>query len=527
MNIIGGDVLSKCLLAGIKGEVNIKLVDEASGRIEFEVEEHNMFFPQVFKPFLQKAAVDGILYNMNLFSNDRYSLDAVQGGSNSGYPQPYGVMVLSMDDSDEDINETSFVKNVIGGAYTHATYAGASTKIGTLNVSESVFDVATGKFTMVFDFATSVANGSFQSVALLPLKKYQDPLTSWGKLVSCGAWYADIAPEPNKLIKSSVFTSIPISDNSYNNLIGMKSGKLLIRNFGGASNNLFEIDLSIGDVANLGHTLKDSAGANVDIVTAVIVDGYLYAIKPSTSRLLKWALTNLTANATEYNLTSLFGSNLYAKVFPKPGSATRYYFHPYSQTANDPAVGEPYWKFIYEIDAVAGTVIRRIRYGLSDGASVASSSYSKGTMWCDKLDPDTLYVAQILSLRSTGNGDNEDGTLSAYPEGPGTTYNSSISIRQYDLVEEEFVGSLGDIFGVTNGPNYNSSKMGLFYDWNDNKLKFISPSPTGNYYMLKEAKFVPKTHRVKLPAPVTKVNTQTMKVTYSITVDPANLITVT
>lgn len=157
----------------IKGVITIQLFDE-EGNIEREIKTENritdsiarMAFMDYFchrirgNPWgRQYEYNDSETGSTTSSKDDRYY---ESGGSYSYFTAPFRHFFLTDDTTPESGFERAIKGNIIGWADKSRPYAGTSISKGTINLNESIFTESNLHF--VFDFPTSVANGTFQKL---------------------------------------------------------------------------------------------------------------------------------------------------------------------------------------------------------------------------------------------------------------------------------------------------------------------------------------------------------------------------
>jgi len=157
----------------IQGIITVQLFG-ADGKLEREIKTEN----RVTDSIARMAFMDyfccrirgnpwGVQYEYNdaevgstqTTKDDRYY---ESNGAYSYFTAPFRHFFLTDDVTPESGFGRSVKGNIIGWADKSRPYAGASTAKGTLNLSESLFTESNLHF--VFDFPTSVANGTFQKL---------------------------------------------------------------------------------------------------------------------------------------------------------------------------------------------------------------------------------------------------------------------------------------------------------------------------------------------------------------------------
>lgn len=157
----------------IKGIVTIQLFDE-TGRLEREVKTENRITDSIARMAFMDYFCSRIRgnpwgiqyeYNDSEVGSTQSSKDTnynEQNGSYSYFTAPFRHFFLTDDTTPESGFARAIKGNIIGWADKSRPYAGASTVKGTINLSESIFTESNLHF--VFDFPTSVANGTFQKL---------------------------------------------------------------------------------------------------------------------------------------------------------------------------------------------------------------------------------------------------------------------------------------------------------------------------------------------------------------------------
>lgn len=163
----------------IKGVVTIQMFDEA-GNIEREIKTENritdsiarMAFMDYFccrirgNPWGRQWEYNDSEVGSNISIKDSSYIEGYSSSYSysrfSYFTAPFKHLLLTDDTNTESAFARTIKGNIIGWADKSRPYAGASTVKGTINLSESVFTEDNLHF--VFDFPTSVANGSFQKL---------------------------------------------------------------------------------------------------------------------------------------------------------------------------------------------------------------------------------------------------------------------------------------------------------------------------------------------------------------------------
>lgn len=159
----------------IKGVVTIQLFDE-NGKLEREVKTENritdsiarMAFMDYFccrirgNPWGRQWEYNDSEVGSTQANKDSNYKEDTNGSGYSYFTAPFRHFFLTDDTSPEESFARAVKGNIIGWADKSRPYAGSSTVKGTINLSESLFTESNLHF--VFDFPTSVANGTFQKL---------------------------------------------------------------------------------------------------------------------------------------------------------------------------------------------------------------------------------------------------------------------------------------------------------------------------------------------------------------------------
>lgn len=159
----------------VKGIITIQLFDE-NGNLEREIKTENRITDSIAKMAFMDYYCCRIKgnpwgrqweYNDDEVGGSQATKDANynEGSDNNNFSYftaPFRHFILTDDTTPESGFARGVKGNIIGWADKSKPYAGASTAKGTINISESLFTEDNLHF--VFDFPTSVANGSFQKI---------------------------------------------------------------------------------------------------------------------------------------------------------------------------------------------------------------------------------------------------------------------------------------------------------------------------------------------------------------------------
>jgi len=157
----------------IKGVIKIQIFDE-DGMIEREIVTENRVTDSIARmafmdyyccrirgnPWGRQWEYNDTEVGSNQTNKDNNYYE--QNGQYAYFAAPFAQIFLTDDITPEIGFESAIKGNIIGWADKARPYAGASTSKGTINLSESIFTENNLHF--VFDFSTSVANGTFQKI---------------------------------------------------------------------------------------------------------------------------------------------------------------------------------------------------------------------------------------------------------------------------------------------------------------------------------------------------------------------------
>ena len=144
---------------GIKGKVTVSLFDTNTKEKIKESYTENLIPDLYFKDCFLSHFLSGIMG----VGSGRYT-------SNFNW---FNYIYLTDSDKPENPNEQRIMGNIIGFAHRNTTYSGSSSLQGTINHSETKFEVLDNKarLNFVFDFPTHTANGVTESIYFC----YSDP----------------------------------------------------------------------------------------------------------------------------------------------------------------------------------------------------------------------------------------------------------------------------------------------------------------------------------------------------------------
>lgn len=483
----------------IKGKVTVELINAETNKLEFKVECDNLILQKSINQALGTELVRQLTKNM-IWSG------IVQRTNVNNLNRLFNGIVLGEENTEPDASEHGFWGKFVAYAGTQL-FTGVSNAIGSINFSESFIDTENRKIRFVFDFATNVANTSFQSVSFVS-----------GNIASSFSTPYSVLPYDFELVPaldmpkfknsalqypSGSYATVPFMIDSVNN-----EYYLVTLGYG---SNLFK-KVSSGDIVTNVPNPKLANGSDIYPMTmipnAVSFLGYTYI--PYDTKLLKYLDGNVfTDNAIEITMPFQISAMCYigdGKIAVTTPS-----------TGIDSVVGERYANFIYILDASNMSILRRIRRYYSEFIGNEYRTFGKGCLFYDSDE-------KILI--------NLTGYYVSYPSIP--KYGFSYSMKEEDE-DNEAIGfslsyqSFGNAYDSYAQPNYLTSLdgskvyMGIAMD-NPNSsaygtfFKYVNNGSVDNVTMLMSVttKGMSKLSRVLLPAPVTKVSTQTMKITYDL-----------
>ncbi len=159
----------------LKGYVKVQLFDAKTGKLKHEQEGSN-FITHATKATMKAFQARQIFMNKHgSVHNEKYYRNSLTDNNWNGIYNtigsigPFQYMILTDDNRAEDpATQQRVIGNFLAWANTQTTYSGTDTSIGTININESRAAGALNKITYVFDFATDVANGTFQTIWFSP-----------------------------------------------------------------------------------------------------------------------------------------------------------------------------------------------------------------------------------------------------------------------------------------------------------------------------------------------------------------------
>lgn len=493
-------------IGGLKGKVSAELFNAQSKEREFVVEKDNA----VFAPPLNQAYLHLFLWQALLV----FPYLATQRTVSDYLESWFRHMYLSSDNTDVVEGESTDVKYLVGYADRSATYSGTATDRGTLNLNESYVDGANNKVRFVFDFATDRANGTFQSV---------------------GFFNSHAGNVPSK--PSTLFADKHM-DKKFKCSIGTQLGKAVqtgvdevtfVEFMVTAATTCRRVDIRSGDLLG-SFTLKNHLGANLLRVQDVKKRGAFYYVlsmstgnTTATMRLYKYS--DLSQNALSEVVISLgIGTQnlngMYTVSFDFISDTEIALVHG-SYGTSDTVLNVPSYRIMYIIDITTGLATGRAdikpQYDFSDGSFRIQPQNA-----ASQLDPWAVSFSYTVAVNV------KDGLVHVtyFSEGGGYMLDLIYNISEDYLLESfrrvyvpntatgiAYYQGLAVIDGdlcAFNTANNTNTTVSLFRD-------YYASGDARNTYGFYDIKWQgAKVSRVLLPAPVTKLNTQTMKVTYDI-----------
>lgn len=425
-----------------------------------------------------------------------------------------GVYLTDMD-SDTSENELEYeTGEIIGRANTFYTYSGDSAVKGSLNISESYIDVENHKIRYVFDFPTNAANGTFQSVMLVSGSgfAYYNPSVEGSNIEFPLA--AVITPKfaPGFKTRSilPMFEAVAHIKTDYDNKrhVTLSGDCLRIYNMNVAlGNTIFQKNLrnASGSMYTLGTTMCLKYKGKY-LVFASAYDGIGSDWATYKKRMFRFDFdaADITNNDPVNAEAELHSSMPFPLNLEKYGGS--YNSCIYSEaddiiilhldsTVINTITGLPLKRHLFFMDILTGAITRT--YVLNEVQNSPSLKLDYNSV------DDVLTIAHVISKYSS---------------------ESSLLIRRIKLNDDGNEYVLGDSKLVVNTqteakilPWFVNNELYAFpgYQYSDQ----LAANIKGDIYLWK-VRTVGKTTRVLLPSPVTKMNTETLKVTYDVIIDP-------
>ncbi|PRR84517.1 hypothetical protein [Clostridium vincentii] len=318
-NLITGDhleIIKKKPITPIKGVTTIEIFDDLTKKKIHEVKSEN------------------IINNLsNKYAFMDYYYERIKGTTTSTvYSAPFLYLLLTSYDGAEDAEIMAHRGALVGYAHKSTAYAGSDILKGTINTVETQLDISgNGLLHFVFDFPTSAANGTFQSVWWA--QKYSIDKIIAGTQIARGP-----SGEAITFSYSSTRAAITLTTKSGKKLIvTYKSNDYLTSGlcYGVDCfiiNNNFEVTSQFAISSKVSSYIYNQfCGVGVGDDSLILINGY------GTSNNI--AIVNLTTGATsylslaapdQYNVVQMVGSTLYLvradkiKVYTVNGSTVTF-----------------------------------------------------------------------------------------------------------------------------------------------------------------------------------------------------------
>lgn len=473
----------------ILGHAKVQLFNAESSEEEFCCEKDNMILTPQLSKFFTRLLMSTLLENSQLASSGDGIMRPFYPNANSGdtlkkvFQNLFRSIILLPDDTDVLEDENGLIGTYLGWANTYLTYSGDDAKRGTINLGESYFDVEAGKLRLVYDWPSHSANGSFQSVAFADLRY---DATTYPTHHASTAFNA-IAAKP--FLK--FFASLQATLGEVGTVYDYNNETFLIK-INSASPLKF-IDKTVDNYVALPRLLKAN-GSVYSINSACQVDSYVFT-GTSGRTIYRYSKDSLSSNGIEYIL-SYFSSG-YIKGIYAETSDIFWLYDDYS--AIDPNTGEPYCNYLYKYKLSTNEVLDKIHRTQKVGTA--------GSV--------PLNMTIIL----------KDGKLieiynSSSSSGAGCIYVTIYDLESGEILNESFtsISSSGSYLSLA---SYNAEEILFYFGFSSAQS---SQQISANKFCLAQldtdyGKFT----RVVMPAPVTKLNTQTLKVTYDL-IFPTDLL---
>lgn len=298
-NLITGqklEVIKKKPIIPVKGITTIEIFDDLTKKKIQEVKSEN-----IINNRLSKYAFMEFFY------------ERIKGSTSASvYNAPFGYLLLTNYNGVEDAELKGPRGAIIGYADKITPYSGPDTLKGTINSLETKLDTeGTGLLHFVFDFPTSAANGTFQS--LWWTQKYYYSLV-YSELTISGI-------DGAKLIFSSSYTKGYV-------FLTTNNGKKLIVTYKDSSTVssgicyavdcfILNDDFTVASQFALSSKVSSSfynqfCGVGVGEDSLILVNGYISSNNIAILNLSTGVVTYISlATPDQYNLVQMMGSNLY------------------------------------------------------------------------------------------------------------------------------------------------------------------------------------------------------------------------
>lgn len=454
----------------LKGVVKVELFNDKSGDREFVVEKNNLILSHIFSKAFQSMLAGSFRRNILQLYTGATALHDYITPSTTPIADFFNNIYLINEVLDVDpLTEDSYIEvnSMTGWVNLRTTYSGDDVLRGSINLSESTIDFDNNKIRIVVDWTTSAANGVFQSVSFGHYNAL-GPAAYWNYMVNL------------RYSNDVLFTTA--QDAKYSDTIGkIISGVIATTNNCKLQDPLTGVETVI--------TLRSSiAGTEYTAYVCGVTDTDVY-FKFNGSAIMKYSLPlvdlqNATVNlAIPTELVNYVENNIFVlndtRAFVKPGSA-----------AIDPVTGESFNKYIYEFNPSTATVLSRIRVPDKVLKFVELNSVSLVYPGWFGIKYDETNDTILFSMNHTGFA----------------------SFVEFNITKEEYRISYLNGQSGTNKPNFiwmpdglNAYRYAKTFSTASNKYGFYKIIQLGN-----------KQSRVLLPSPVTKLDTQNLKVTYDL-----------
>lgn len=495
--------------AEIKGIVTIQLFDEA-GKLEREVRTENritdaiarMAFMDYFccrirgNPWGRQYEYNDSEVGATQATKDQNYREDFNGSGYSYFTAPFRHFFLTDDTTPEAGFARAIKGNIIGWADKSRPYAGASTVKGTINLSESLFTESNLHF--VFDFPTSVANGTFQKLWWADMRydtTTQETLYGLNyvsrnfKLDSYVSEYINTPPSTN--FTPGYYSNVYYRVFKYNN-------KLFVI---GTNKDTAKACMAVIDIATQQYT-------EVDLYTTMTLTSTNY--KPT-----QWLMAqenNYVYLLYESYTTRLHRLNLDDNTKTEVTLANNHIALIRSQIPEIPS----------SYDSTLSSELRNGLIGCKNGKLYIPVRYYNGTSYKTYI----LVCNPDANLTKTALFDLSTVTT---PAGPFST--SSATLNGYNLrlqprdADTWFVSNGGSTFITDNNFNildisyrsYSFDHESVLEDTAGCALKKYSVYRNGNYIYQWAKSWIlwePIAAMTLLPSPVTKTPTNTMKIQY-------------
>lgn len=510
------------------GRVLLQLVDNESGQVVQEQEAENMFWDggikaiarAIMKHFPIAYGINNLIPGAEIA---RYNIEDLGSSTyTTSYIFPWGRLILSSDDTEPEELEDGYSKYNLASAVLRFPYGGTSPYVGTINLAESLvyFEGKNLVMKFVVDFPTNAGNVTFRSVIIEPVYLYNSiSVNSYSPEMNPLFSYYSFAPADGDYTTFNK-NLLPVYSNSadYVNFIGRLSATKLIGRIGNVSPYyLYYYNLETNLVETTTIQLADHTGAVLpaNCYLAVSEDGTKirgHYVKSNVSYLVTWTIASLVNgvnNATiVHSLSDSHFRQTDAKLTWCDDAQYIYFAGDANNSILDPVVNEPTQYFVYKLEKATGLIVSRMRKQGYDNVSYSFRAQSFNLLF--KKNGKLYYCfagpTAIINDRY------------AHPYSP--TITNSPKILIFNLDNEDVEGGMADLYGFKAS---SSTYPRLWFNHLSQEIETFIGQATSAVYNTQKLLYklieVPKLHRVLLPAPVTKLNTQTMKLTYTVSLD--------